>query len=71
MSLPMAEVALDLEDVFFVFSVFLNNVDVYTHDSKVVIAIFLATLVPKTSLVLVFLGSLALVSRRFLVLTTR
>ena len=67
----MAKVALDLEDVFLVIPVLLNDVDICTCCKEVVIATFLATLASKTFLVLVFLACLALVGRKLLVLATR
>lgn len=67
----MAKVALNLEDVFSVFSVFFDDVSVCIYCRRVVIVTFLATLTSKTFLILVFLVSLALVDRRLLVLATR
>lgn len=68
MPFSMAEVALDLEDVFYFF---FNNVGVYTYYSKGVTATLPATSAPKTSLILVFFASLALVDRKLLMLATR
>ena len=67
----MAKVALDLGDVFHVFPVILDDMGLCTYCRKVVIAIFLSTLAPKTSLVLVFLIYLVLVDGKLLVFTTR
>ena len=71
MSLLMAGKALNLEDAFFVFSIFFDNVGVYTCCGKVVVSTLLPTSAPKTSLVLVFLAHLALVCGRLLVFATR
>ena len=70
MPLPILEVAFDLGDVF-VFHVFFNDLGIYTNCRGVVTAILLATLTLKTTLVLVFLTSLALLDGRLLVLATR
>lgn len=62
----MAEVALNLEDVFLFF---FDNVGVCTCYRRVLATTLLALLVPKTSLVvLVFFASLALMGGRLLVL---
>ena len=61
----MIEVALNLEDISYIF---FDDIGIYTYCKGVVTAIFSATLAPKTSLVLVFLASLALLVRRLLVL---
>ena len=57
----MTEVALNLEDVFLVFPVFLDDVGICNCYKEVVIKTSLAILAPKSFLVLLLLGSLALV----------
>lgn len=67
----MAKKALNLEDIFLVSLVLLNDVGVCIYCKKVFIATFLAILAPRTFFVLVFLTRLALVDGRLLVLTIK
>ena len=60
--------ALDLRDIF---HFFFDGVGLSTYYKRVMTTNFLATLVSKTYLLLVFFTSLALVSRKLLVLATR
>lgn len=71
MAYPMAEVVLDLRDVFSVFLVYSNNVGICHYYREVVTATSLTILAPRTSLAMVFFASLTLVSGRLLVLPTK
>ena len=71
MFLPMADEALNLEDVFLVFPVFFNNVGICTYCRKVGVAILLAILAPTIFLILIFFACLALMDRRLLLLATK
>ena len=70
MSFPVTIKAFNLGDIF---SFFFDGIGVSTHCEGVVVTPFLASLAPRTSLlmVLVLFANLVLVGRRLLVLATR
>lgn len=71
MSFLVAVEAFNLRDIFHFLFDGIDSVGVNTYYRRVMATTPLATLVPRTSLVLTFLASLALVSRTLLVLATR